>query len=94
MVQDLSYPTYLVLSFTFFMTIDPGDYSAISPKDLPYLNIEALAGRPIPLHSFHDGNRWNLWVPLENGLLQPLRVHDCIEMIYRVHPTFASPQIL
>ena len=64
------------------MTIDPDDYSAISPKDLPYLNIEALAGRAIPIHSFHDGNRWNLWFPLENGLLQPLRVHDCIEMIY------------
>jgi hypothetical protein len=64
------------------MTIDLGDYRAISPKDLPYLNIEALAGRPIPLHLFYDGNRWNYWFPLENGLLQPLRVHDCMEMIY------------
>lgn len=64
------------------MKIDPDDYSAISPKDLPYLNIEALEGRSIPLHSFHDGNRWNLWVPLENGLLQPLQVHDCVEMVY------------
>jgi hypothetical protein len=64
------------------MSIDLDDYSAISPKDLPYLNMEALAGRPIPLHEFHDGNRWNIWVPLENGLLQPLRVHDGIEMIY------------
>jgi hypothetical protein len=64
------------------MMIEPDDYSAISPEDLPYLNIEALAGRPIPLHLFHDGNRWNLWFPLENGLLQPAQVHDCIEMVY------------
>lgn len=58
------------------------DYSAIRPKDLPYLKVEALEGRPIPLHTFHDGNRWHLWVPLENGLLQPIRVHDCLETIY------------
>jgi hypothetical protein len=64
------------------MTINQDDYSAISPKDLPYLNIEALEGRPIPRHLYHDGNRWNLWIPLENGLLQPVRVHDCIEMVY------------
>ncbi|HYW18774.1 MAG TPA: hypothetical protein VE956_05555 [Nodularia sp. (in: cyanobacteria)] len=58
------------------------DYSAIRPEYLPYLKLNALKGRPIPLHTFHDGNRWHLWIPLENGLLQPIRVHDCVETIY------------
>lgn len=62
--------------------LDDYDYSAIRPQDLPYLNLEALEGRPIPLHTFHDGNRWHLWFPLENGFLQPVRVHDCVEMVY------------
>jgi hypothetical protein len=64
------------------MQTDSNDYSAIRPQDLPYLKLEALAGRPIPIHTFHDGNRWHLWVLMENGLLQPLRVHDCVETIY------------
>lgn len=58
------------------------DYSAIRPQDLPYLNLEALEGRTIPVFMFHDGNRWLTWASLENGLLQPLRIHDCIETIY------------
>lgn len=62
--------------------LDDYDYSAIQPQELPYLKFEVLEGRPIPLHSFHDGNRWHLWFPLENGLLQPIRVHDCVEMVY------------
>jgi hypothetical protein len=64
------------------MTIDTDDYRPICPKYLPYLNINALAGRPIPIHTFHDGNRWNLWLQTENGFLQPLRVEDCIETVY------------
>ncbi len=62
--------------------LDDYDYSAIHPQELPYLKFEALEGRPIPLHSFHDGNRWHLWFPLGNGLLQPIRVQDCVEMVY------------
>lgn len=62
--------------------LDDYDYSAIHPHQLPYLELEALEGRPIPIHSFHDGNRWHLWVPSKDGLLQPMRVHDCVEMIY------------
>jgi len=62
--------------------LDDYDYSAIRPQELPYLKLEALEGRPIPIHTFHDGNRWHLWFPLENGFLQPVRVHDCVEMVY------------
>lgn len=65
-----------------FMSTASDDYSAIRPQDLPYLNLDNLAGRPIPLHTFHDGNRWHMWMPMENGLLQPLRMHDSIEGIY------------
>lgn len=61
---------------------DNYDYTAISPQELPYLKLEALEGRPIPIHMFHDGNRWHLWLPLKNGFLQPVRVHDCVEMVY------------
>jgi hypothetical protein len=64
------------------MMIDTDDYRPICPKYLPYLNINALAGRPIPIHTFHDGNRWNRWISTEHGLLQPLRVEDCFETVY------------
>ncbi len=64
------------------MMIDTDDYRPICPKHLPYLNINALAGRSIPIHTFHDGNRWHLWLQTENGFLQPLRVEDCIETVY------------
>lgn len=65
------------------MIIDPDDYRPISHRDLPYLNVEALAGRQIPLHTFHDGNRWNVWHPIEHGLLQPLQVfEDISETVY------------
>jgi hypothetical protein len=61
---------------------DPDDYSAICAKALPYLDINALEGRRIPLHSFHDGNRWHFWLLEENGRLQPIRVLDCMELPY------------
>lgn len=77
------------------MTIAPDDYHAISPKDLPYLNLKALEGRPIPVHSFHDGNRWHEWIPLGNGLLQPLQIHDAIEVVYLAEkPVCASDAYL
>ncbi|MBD1865202.1 MULTISPECIES: hypothetical protein [Trichocoleus] len=64
------------------MQTDSYDYSPIRPQDLPYIDLEALEGRPIPLHAFHDGTRWHIWVPMENGLLQPIRVIDAVEMVY------------
>ena len=64
------------------MQTDPHEYDAIHPKDLPYLKIENLKGRPIHLDLFHDGKKWHYWIPLENGLLQPIQVYDCLEMIY------------
>jgi hypothetical protein len=64
------------------MQTDPHEYDAIHPKDLPYLKIENLKGRPIHLDLFHDGKKWHYWIPLDNGLLQPLQVYDCSEMIY------------
>lgn len=64
------------------MQTDPHDYNPIRPQELPYLKFEALEGRPIPLHTFHDGNQWHLWFPMENGLLQPIRIVDAVEMVY------------
>lgn len=64
------------------MPIDPDDYSAIHPQDLPYLELSALQGRPISIYTFHDGSRWKLWVPMENGLLQPLQIADAVEVVY------------
>ena len=64
------------------LNLDKYDYSAIRSRDLPYLEIRALEGRKIPIHSFHDGERWHSWVLLENGLLQPLRVYDFVETVY------------
>jgi hypothetical protein len=69
-------------SYVISMQIDSDDYSAIQPQDLPYLEPIALQGRPIPIHTFHDGNRWHLWFPMENGLLQPVRIVDAVEMVY------------
>ncbi len=64
------------------MQIDSDDYRAIHPQNLPYLDIQALQGRPIPLHTFHDGNRWHMWFPMDNGLLQPIRILDSPEGTY------------
>jgi hypothetical protein len=61
---------------------DPNDYSAIYPEALPYLKLENLKGRPIPVHMFHDGKQWQCWFSLENRLLQPLQIRGCIESIY------------
>lgn len=62
--------------------IDSNEYDPIRPEDLPYLKCENLEGRPILLDLFHDGKKWHYWVPLDNGLLQPIAVYDCLEMIY------------
>lgn len=64
------------------MQTDPDDYNAIHPQSLPYLEFSALQGRPIPIHTFHNGDKWNLWVPMVNGLLQPLRIADAVETVY------------
>lgn len=61
----------------------PSDYSPVTPRSLPYLDLQALGGRPVPVHSYFDGDDWHLWVRAsEPGLLQPLQTAGVVEGEY------------